>query len=126
VSRIVPAVLAALLLAACSATPTKTPTPSGSASPTSKSDDFAPEALSGFRCGWVANRWVASGVLSNATNAAVTYQVTIYVGDAGSSGSGITKRYENIQAGGSIPIAIDKIPATGETGTCHVRVLRVK
>lgn len=125
-SRIVPAVVAALLLAGCSATPSKTPPPSGSASPTPKSNAYAPEALSEFRCGAERAGWVARGILSNATKDSLSYQVTVYVGDASSSGTGITRRYENIKAGGSIPITIDKIPATGENGTCNVRVMTVK
>lgn len=124
-SRFVALLVAALLVGGCAGSPNPAaPTTSSSATP--KADDYAPEALSDFRCGWAGAGWVAKGILSNATKASVSYQVTVYVGDAGSSGTGTTQRYEHIAAGGSIPFTIDKIPATGETGTCHVRVLTVR
>lgn len=101
------------------ATPTTQPT---TATPTGKP---APEALSGFRCEQdSAGVWNASGLLSNDGKAKVTYQVTVFIGQAmGGEERAKTKQVPSVAAGGSIKFTISKIPAPKDGGPCHVQVL---
>lgn len=123
-SRILVAVIAAALLAGCGGT-AKKPAAAPSASPTSRSGTFAPEALLDFRCRH-DHGWVADGVLRNAGKQDASYQVTVYIGDAGSSGTGTTKRFEHIGAGDSLVFTIENIAGQSEDGTCNVQVLQVQ
>jgi hypothetical protein len=85
----------------------------------------APEALSSFRCAADKNgRWNASGYLSNSGKTKVTYQVTVYVGEAaGGSENARTEQVASVAAGGSVKFSILKIPAPKAGGPCHVQVL---
>lgn len=85
----------------------------------------APEALSKFRCAKTAKGvWNSSGYLANKTKAKVTYQVTVYVGEAsGGAEKAKTRRVDNIAAGGSTQFVINNVPATNDEGPCHVQVL---
>lgn len=123
-------------LAACSgsdeptaaATTTPAAQPAGSPTIAPPTGDPVPEALSQFRCDPDgAGTFVASGVLANATKAKVTFQVTVYVGQAsGAPASAKTKEIPKVAGGGSIAFTIDTIPAPADGGTCHVQVLTTK
>jgi hypothetical protein len=85
----------------------------------------APEALSSFRCAVDKNgRWNATGYLTNSGKNKVTYQVTVYIGEAsGGSEDARTMQVANVAAGGSTKFAILKVPAPKAGGPCHVQVL---
>jgi predicted small lipoprotein YifL len=85
----------------------------------------APEALSSFRCAAdKKGRWNASGYLSNSGKTKVTYQVTVYVGEAsGGSEDARTLEVANVAAGGSTKFSIRKVPAPKAGGPCYVQVL---
>ena len=85
----------------------------------------APEALSKFRCAKTAKGvWNTSGYLSNDSKSKVTFQVTVYVGDAaGGAEKARTRQLANVAAGGSVKFALTNVPATGDGGPCHVQVL---
>lgn len=95
------------------------PTP---AVPTGKA---VPEALSSFRCS--ADKkgiWNASGYLRNSGKNKVTYQVTVYVGEAaGGSEDARTAQVASVAAGGSVKFSIKDVPAPKAGGPCHVQVL---
>ena len=129
------AVVIVLLLAGCGGgsetksskvTATKT-----QAQPTAKptlaipSGKPVPEALSRFRCRAASKgTWIASGYLTNATKSKVTYQVTVYVGEAaGSQEQARTQQVASVAAGGSVKFIIRKVPAPKVGGPCHVQVL---
>jgi hypothetical protein len=86
-----------------------------------------PSALSRFRCDPDgAGTYVASGVLSNKAKAAVTFQVTVFVGQpVEGRQSAKTKQVPKVAAGGSVEFQIDQVPAV-EGGTCHVQVITTK
>jgi hypothetical protein len=94
------------------------PAPTSTATP-------APEALTGFSCVPGADGlWVATGSLTNATDAATTYTVDVYVGPAdGQERPANRTEYPDVQPGGSTAVQIGGIAAQGEPATCHVRVL---
>jgi hypothetical protein len=128
----------ALVLAGCgggsdpAATPTKTattttPTKKATVKPTvaAPTGTPAPEALSSFRCAPdPKGRWNASGYLRNSGKNKVTYQVTVYVGEAaGGSEDARTAQVAGVAAGGSVKFSIRKVPAPKSGGPCHVQVL---
>ncbi|MEV7397726.1 hypothetical protein [Aeromicrobium sp. NPDC092404] len=85
----------------------------------------APEALSRFRCAKNAKgAWSSSGHLANRTKAKVTYQVTVYIGEAaGGVEQARTRQVPDVAAGGSTRFVISNVPAPDDGGTCHVQVL---
>jgi len=85
----------------------------------------APEALSRFQCAMNADDvWNASGYLSNAGKNRVTFQVTVYIGEAaGGEEKAKTHQVENVAGGGSVRFVIRNIPAPKAGGPCHVQVL---
>ena len=85
----------------------------------------APEALSKFRCAKTAKGvWNSSGFLANKSKAKVTFQVTVYVGEAaGGAEKAKTRQVDNVDAGGSTRFVINNVPATNDDGPCHVQVL---
>jgi hypothetical protein len=85
----------------------------------------APEALSKFRCGKNSKGvWNTSGVLANRGKAKVSFQVTVYVGEAaGGAEKAKTRKLDNVAAGGSTQFVINNVPATSDEGPCHVQVL---
>jgi len=86
-----------------------------------------PAALSRFRCDPDgAGTYTAAGILSNRTKSAVTFQVTVYVGQP-VKGKQVakTKQVPKVAGGGSVEFQIDQIPAV-EGGTCHVQVITTK
>lgn len=85
----------------------------------------APEALSKFRCAKTPNGvWNSSGYIANDSKSKVTYQVTVYVGDAaGGAEQAKTRQLANVAAGGSTRFVINKLPAPDNGGSCHVQVL---
>lgn len=87
-----------------------------------------PEALSRFRCDPDGTgTFAASGVVANSAKAAVTFQVTVYVGEpSGAPQAATTKQVPKVAGGGSAEFAIEKIPAPAEGGTCHVQVITTK
>lgn len=135
----VAAVALLLVLAACgggsdepAAKPTATtaPTTAATTKPTTVSPKGtpAPEALMRFRCDKNSKgTWKASGFLVNGGKAAVTFQVTVFIGEAtGGEQPAKTKQVPNVGAGGSVGFAINKVPAPEAGGTCHVQVLATK
>jgi hypothetical protein len=143
---LVAALSLAFVLAGCgggsdpSSTPTKTTTTPTKATPTKVTPTKkvtvkptvavptgkpAPEALSSFRCAADKNdRWNAGGYLSNSGKNKVTYQVTVYVGEAsGGSEDARTVQVPNVAAGGSTKFEILRVPAPKAGGVCHVQVL---
>lgn len=87
-----------------------------------------PEALSGFRCEQdTEGDWNAWGLLSNDGKNKVTYQVTVYIGQAtGGEEQAKTKQIPSVAAGGSVKFRISKVPAPTDGGPCHVQVLAPK
>jgi hypothetical protein len=85
----------------------------------------APEALSRFRCKANAKGiWNASGYLSNTAKTKVTYQVTVYVGEAtGGDEKARTTQVPTVAGGGSVRFVVKKVPAPKTGGSCHVQVL---
>jgi hypothetical protein len=126
-----------LVLAGCGAgsdgagTPAATVQPAGDAAPSTAptvrppSGAPMPEALSKFRCRPDdKGLWVARGVLANPTKSAMTFQVTVYVGEAtGGDEQARTRQVPNIAAGGSTTFVVGRVPAPGDGGPCHVQVL---
>src|SRR5215207_425770 len=68
----------------------------------------APGALSRFQCAMNADDvWNASGYLSNAGKNRVTFQVTVYIGEAaGGEEKAKTHQVENVAGGGSVRFVI--------------------
>ena len=85
----------------------------------------APEALSKFRCSKNAKGvWSTSGYLANESKSKVTFQVTVYVGEAaGGAEKAKTRNVPNVAAGGSTTFSITNLPAPDDGGSCHVQVL---
>lgn len=85
----------------------------------------APGDLVDFQCSPDGEGiWKASGILRNGSKKPVTYQVTVYVGEAdGKEAKAITKQVQSVQAGGSIKVELKKIPAGEDATQCYVRVL---
>lgn len=85
----------------------------------------APEALSKFRCAKTSKGvWNSSGFVANKTKTKVTFQVTVYVGEAaGGDEKAKTRQVDNVAAGGSTRFVINNLPATSDEGPCHVQVL---
>jgi flagellar basal body L-ring protein FlgH len=85
----------------------------------------APEALSKFRCGKNSKDvWSASGYLANESKNKVTFQVTVYVGEAaGAAEKAKTHQVANVAAKASTKFSIDDLPAPDDGGPCHVQVL---
>lgn len=108
-------------------TATATAKPSATSKTTSSSTAGvpAPSALSDFQCvPDTKGVWGATGVLTNASNKPVTYQVTVFVGVAnGQSGSALTKQYPMVNASGSINVSMPKLPAATGASSCYVQVL---
>lgn len=129
------AVALILLLAACGggsggdAAPTATTPPADqpAAVPTTPAPTGTPvpEALSRFACDPDgAGTYTASGTLKNATKKAVTFQVTVYVGQPTTEpGKGRTQQVPRVAAGGSTKFEIVQVPAAAEGGTCFVQVV---
>lgn len=86
----------------------------------------APEALSEFTCAPGADGlWSASGTISNTSDAAESFTVDVYVGPAdGQERPANRTELENVQPGGSAPLAVSGVSAQGDPATCHVRVQR--
>lgn len=85
----------------------------------------APEALTRFRCAKSPKgKWNSSGYLANRSKAKVTFQVTVYVGEAaGGAERAKTRQVANVAAGGSTRFVINSLPAPDDGGSCHVQVL---
>ncbi len=61
--------------------------------------------------------------MANETKAKVTFQVTVYIGEAaGGEEKAKTRQVPNVAAGGSTRFILNGVPATGD-GPCHVQVL---
>lgn len=87
-----------------------------------------PEALSGFRCeDDGAGAYTASGAVTNRAKAAVTFQVTVNVGQAGAAPqAAATKQLPKVGAGDSVTFEITKIPIVDASGACHVQVVTTR
>jgi hypothetical protein len=85
----------------------------------------APGALSKFRCAKTSKGvWNTSGYLSNGGKSKVTFQVTVYIGEAaGGAEQARTRQVSNVAAGGSTRFVLNNVPATDDDGPCHVQVL---
>lgn len=85
----------------------------------------APEALSRFRCAKTSKDiWNASGYLANRSKTKVTYQVTVYIGEAaGGEEKAKTRQVPNVAAGGSVKFVLKNVPAPEAGGPCYVQVL---
>lgn len=85
----------------------------------------APQDLSDFQCYPDAKgTWNSSGLLDNSSKRSVTYQVTVYVGQAdGKDAKARTKQYAFIRAGTSIRLALANLPAPAGATRCYVQVL---
>ncbi len=105
-----------------SAPPSAVPTKPTVAAP---SGTPMPEALSRFRCEKDAkDSWRASGYVANTGKSKVTFQVTVYIGEAaGGTEDAKTRQVPGVVGSGSARFTIDKIPAPAEGGACHVQVL---
>lgn len=130
------AVALLLVLAACGGgsageEPTPAKTTASATQPTTKptvaapKGTPAPEALSRFRCFKNSKDvWNASGYVANKSKAKVTYQVTVYVGEAaGGEEKAKTRQLPNVAAGGSTTFILKDLPAPKDGGSCHVQVL---
>jgi hypothetical protein len=106
-----------------SATPTKATTTAPTVAPPTGTP--APEALSKFRCDKTSKGvWNTSGYVSNRGKSKVTFQVTVYIGDAaGGSEQAKTRQVPQVAAGGSARFVINSVPAPKDGGPCHVQVL---
>ncbi|MBC7629888.1 hypothetical protein [Aeromicrobium sp.] len=87
-----------------------------------------PEALSRFRCvKGSKGRWTASGHLSNDSKNKVTFQVTVYVGQAtGGAEEASTKQVSDVAGGDSVTFMMGAVPAPKDGGRCYVQVLVTK
>ena len=131
------AVVLLLVLAACGGgsdepasqrTTTAAPTAAATTKPTTATPRGkpAPEALMRFQCVKDDKKgsWKATGFLVNGGKAAVTFQVTVHIGEAtGGQEQAKTKQVPNVAPGGSVAFTINKVPAPEDGGTCHVQVL---
>ena len=115
----------ALGLGGCGGSSDSTPDPSAAPS-TEATAAPAPEALSGFSCTpGTDGLWSASGTISNTGDEAETFTVDVYVGPADGQERPVNRtELENVQPGGSTPLAVTGISAQGDPAQCHVRVLR--
>lgn len=129
------AVAILILLAGCGGAAEKTEAPdtttakvAAKPSTATPSGKPTPAALSRFRCAKDAKgRWNASGYLANASKVQVTFQVTVYVGEAaGGAEKARTKQVPRVAPGGSVKFAIGRVPAPKEGGPCYVQVLASK
>ncbi len=86
----------------------------------------APGDLSNFRCSANAEgAWAASGILKNGTDKRVSYQVTVFVGEAdGKDAEALAKEVQSVNANGSIKVELTDIPAAKDASRCYVQVLR--
>ena len=102
-----------------SATPSAKPT---RAAPTGVP---APQALSDFQC-FPDDKgiWNSTGLLENTSKKSVTYQVTVFVGQAnGKDAKAMTKPYAYVRGGTSVRVELKKLPAPGDAKQCYVQVL---
>jgi hypothetical protein len=85
----------------------------------------APEALSNFRCAKTSKGvWNASGYVSNDSSDKVTFQVTVYIGEAtGGAEKARTRQVPRVGPKGSVRFVLDNVPAPKTGGVCHVQVL---
>jgi hypothetical protein len=85
----------------------------------------APEALSRFSCDQDAKGvWNTSGYLANDSKNKMTFQVTVYVGEAsGGEEKAKTRQVPDVAAGGSVRFVINNLPAVDDAGPCRVQVL---
>jgi hypothetical protein len=85
----------------------------------------APEALSKFRCAKTSKGvWNASGYVSNDSSDKVTFQVTVYIGEAaGGAEKARTRQVPQVGPKGSVRFVLDNVPAPKTGGVCHVQVL---
>lgn len=115
----------ALGMGGCGGSSGSTPDPSAAPS-TAATAAPAPEALSDFTCAPGADGlWAASGTISNSGDSAASFTVDVYVGPAdGQERPASRTELENVQPGGSTPLAATGISAQGDPAQCHVRVLR--
>ena len=82
-----------------------------------------PELLSRWRCAAEEDgTWTAGGTVTNPTESAVSYRVTVQVGPAGSQAAAVERDLDAVPAGGSTTFELTDVPASGE-GPCHVRLL---
>lgn len=109
-------------------TATASPAPTPEPTTAAPKGTPTPEALSAFRCEQDAEGdWNSSGVVSNSKKIPVTYQVTVFIGQAtGSEERAKTRQVPKVGAGGSVEFTISKIPAPKDGGPCHVQVLATK
>ena len=127
-SAVLPPLIALALslgLGGCGGSSDSDPDPSAAPS-TEATAAPAPEALSGFTCAPGADGlWSASGTISNTSDESESFTVDVYVGPAdGQERRASRTEMENVQPGGSTPLAIGGLTAQGDPATCHVRVLR--
>jgi hypothetical protein len=132
------AALLLVVLAGCGGGSDPEPTPSPK-SPTTTAPTVAPkptvappkgtptpEALSNFRCDRdTKDVWNASGTLANSGKAAVSFQVTVHVGEeTGGDAEARTSRIPSVAPGGSTPFVIKDVPGPKtDDAPCHVQVL---
>ncbi|MEG9227540.1 hypothetical protein [Aeromicrobium sp. Sec7.5] len=101
--------------------------PDPSAAPSTEATAAAaPEALSEFTCApGQDGLWSASGTITNTSDEAESFSVDVYVGPADGQERPVNRtELENVQPGGSAPLAVSGLSAQGDPATCHVRVLR--
>ena len=124
-----------LVLAGCGGSSDKQATPSKktqttTAAPTTKPTIAAPTGLPApgdlhdFQCYADAKgSWNSSGILKNDSKKSVTYQVTVYVGQAnGKDAKAKTKQYV-VNATGSTRVALADLPAADGATQCYFQVL---
>lgn len=126
-SALLPVLLIALALGVGGCGGSSDSDPDPSAAPSAEATVApAPEALSDFTCAPGADGlWAASGTISNTDDEAESFTVDVYVGPADGQERPVNRtELENVQPGGSAPLAVSGLAAQGEPATCHVRVLR--
>jgi hypothetical protein len=104
---------------AARATPSASPTAEGLPDGTA-----VPELLSGVECAADDEGvWSASGVVTNPTKNAVSYQVSAQVGPAGGTSPAVTLLLDDVAGGAEQPFVLADVPTSSPDGPCHLQLL---
>ncbi|CAN5407319.1 hypothetical protein BH09ACT10_BH09ACT10_25440 [soil metagenome] len=128
-------VCAALGLSACStggsggsATPDPTASPSISAGPVQVEDGVAAsQDLNNFLCAPLADgTWAATGSVTNSTDVAADYRVTVFAGVANAPDAAAQSVVlSGVAPGKAAPFAVPKVPTSGAAPQCFAKVVRL-
>ncbi len=111
-------------VATTATTKATTPTPTSTPSVLTPTGVSALPDLKDFQCSAGADGvWNSTGILENTSKRTVTYQVTVFVGEAnGQRSKAQTKQYV-VSPEGSAKIGLTKLPAPKGVAQCYVQVL---